>query len=111
MSTTIGAELAEQVTRALDDAAGVEVLRRVEDGAFPDAAWDALAALRERNAEKYEEMLLQALTKYPRAYQPKSLQGFAAGSRGASLVHAGRTPVSMSLFRRCSRAASQPSSR
>lgn len=45
MSTTIGTELAEQVTRALDDAAGVEVLRGVEDGAFPDAAWAALDAL------------------------------------------------------------------
>ncbi len=45
MGTTIGAELAEQATRALDDAAGVAVLRAVEDGAFPAAAWDALGAL------------------------------------------------------------------
>ena len=45
MGTTIGAALAEQVTRALDDAAGVEVLRRVEDGAFPAEAWSALEAL------------------------------------------------------------------
>lgn len=45
MGTSIGTELAEQVARALDDAAGVETLRMVENGAFPDAAWGALAAL------------------------------------------------------------------
>lgn len=45
MADSIGAELAEQVTRALDDAAGVETLRAVEDGAFPSEAWTALEAL------------------------------------------------------------------
>jgi acyl-CoA dehydrogenase len=41
----IGAELADQLTRALDDATGVATLRALEAGAFPQAAWDALDAL------------------------------------------------------------------
>jgi acyl-CoA dehydrogenase len=45
MGTSIGSELAEQVTRALDDAANTETLRAVEDGNFPAATWDALNAL------------------------------------------------------------------
>ncbi len=45
MADTIGAELAEQTTRALADAAGVAALRSVEDGAFPAEAWGAIAAL------------------------------------------------------------------
>lgn len=47
-----------------------------------DYFWDALKALRERNDEQYENLMIQALTKYPRAYQPKSLQGFAAMEAG-----------------------------
>ncbi|MEA4856747.1 tetratricopeptide repeat protein [Solidesulfovibrio sp.] len=47
-----------------------------------DYVWDALAALKERNDENYENLMVQALTKYPRAYQPKSLQGFAAMEAG-----------------------------
>ncbi len=42
---TIAAELAEQVTRALADAADVATLRMVEAGAFPEAAWAALDGL------------------------------------------------------------------
>ena len=45
MGTTIGAELADQATRVLDDAADVATLRAVEDGGFPHAAWDAVQAL------------------------------------------------------------------
>lgn len=45
MDTTIGAELAGQVTRALADAADVATLRAIEAGDFPRAAWDALDAL------------------------------------------------------------------
>jgi acyl-CoA dehydrogenase len=45
MADSIGAELAEQVTRALDNAAGVETLRAVEEGAFPAEAWGAMDAL------------------------------------------------------------------
>jgi acyl-CoA dehydrogenase len=45
MSNSIGKELAEQASRALEDAAGVEVLRNVEEGAFPTAAWAAMEAL------------------------------------------------------------------
>ncbi len=41
----IGDELAEQVARALSDAADVTTLRMVESGAFPQAAWDALDSL------------------------------------------------------------------
>jgi len=47
-----------------------------------DYFWEALAALRERNDENYETLLAQALAKYPRAYQPKSVQGFAAMEGG-----------------------------
>lgn len=45
MASGIAAELAEQVARALADAAGTETLRAVEDGAFPEAAWAALDGL------------------------------------------------------------------
>lgn len=45
MSTTIGTELAEQVTRALDDAAGVEVLRSVDGGVFPAGIWETMQDL------------------------------------------------------------------
>lgn len=45
MGASIGAELAEQVARALADAADVATLRRVEAGGFPDAAWTALKGL------------------------------------------------------------------
>jgi acyl-CoA dehydrogenase len=45
MTETIGAELAEQATRALADAAGVTTLRVVEEGGFPQDAWDAMEAL------------------------------------------------------------------
>ena len=44
--------------------------------------WDAVAALRSGNAEAYEAAMAQALLRYPRAYQPKSLQGFAAMEDG-----------------------------
>jgi tetratricopeptide (TPR) repeat protein len=42
----------------------------------------AFAALREHSEATYEEQMLQALTKYPRAFQPKSLQGFWAMEGG-----------------------------
>ncbi|MEO3472670.1 acyl-CoA dehydrogenase family protein [Roseomonas sp. CAU 1739] len=45
MADTIGAELAEQATRALEDSAGVDVLRNLESGGFPGAAWGAMEAL------------------------------------------------------------------
>lgn len=45
MDAGIAAELADQVARALADATGVETLRAVESGAFPDAAWAALDGL------------------------------------------------------------------
>lgn len=41
-----------------------------------DFIWDALSALRSGNDEGYEAAMSQALLRYPRAYQPKSLQGF-----------------------------------
>lgn len=41
----IGAELADQVARALADATDVSTLRTLESGAFPQAAWNALDAL------------------------------------------------------------------
>jgi tetratricopeptide (TPR) repeat protein len=44
--------------------------------------WDALAALRSGNGEAYEAAMSQALLRYPRAYQPKSLQGFYAMEGG-----------------------------
>ena len=44
--------------------------------------WEALAALRAGNAEAYETAMGQALLRYPRAYQPKSLQGFHAMEEG-----------------------------
>jgi tetratricopeptide (TPR) repeat protein len=47
-----------------------------------DHFWAALAALREGGEESYESALQQALAKYPRAYQPKSLQGFHAMEAG-----------------------------
>jgi tetratricopeptide (TPR) repeat protein len=47
-----------------------------------DFIWEALAAFREQNDERYESLMLQALTKHPRGYQPKSLQGFAAMEGG-----------------------------
>lgn len=47
-----------------------------------DYIWGALAALREGNAENFETQMTQALAKYPRAYQPKSLQGFFAMESG-----------------------------
>ncbi|MHC1789648.1 tetratricopeptide repeat protein [Solidesulfovibrio sp.] len=49
------------------------------DGEF---IWGALAALRGSDGENYEALMVQALSKYPRAYQPKSLQGFAAMEEG-----------------------------
>jgi acyl-CoA dehydrogenase len=45
MAATIGAELAEQVSRALADAADVGTLRALESGAFPERAWAALEGL------------------------------------------------------------------
>lgn len=45
MSASIGAELAEQVARALADATDVTTLRDVEGGDFPASAWAALAEL------------------------------------------------------------------
>lgn len=45
MEGAIGAELAAQLDRALADAADVATLRQVEAGAFPQAAWEALAGL------------------------------------------------------------------
>lgn len=45
MDASIAAELADQVTRALADAADVTTLRAVESGAFPDDAWAALDGL------------------------------------------------------------------
>lgn len=47
-----------------------------------DFFWAALAALRERHEEDYEAQMSQALVKYPRSYQPKSLQGFSAMEGG-----------------------------
>ncbi len=47
-----------------------------------DFIWEALAALRGNDGEHYESLLAQALGKYPRAYQPKSLQGFHAMEEG-----------------------------
>ena len=44
--------------------------------------WDALSALRTDNAEGYEAAMSQALLRYPRAYQPKSLQGFHSMEEG-----------------------------
>ena len=45
MASEIATELAEQVDRALTDAADVAVLRALEAGAWPAATWDAMAAL------------------------------------------------------------------
>jgi len=45
MASEIAAELADQVTRALADAADTATLRAVEEGGFPHEAWEALAAL------------------------------------------------------------------
>lgn len=45
MDTGIAAELAEQVARALADATGVETLRALESGTFPQDAWTALDGL------------------------------------------------------------------
>ncbi len=45
MANEIAAELAEQVDRALADAADVSTLRSLEAGNWPAATWDALAAL------------------------------------------------------------------
>jgi acyl-CoA dehydrogenase len=45
MDPTIATELADQVGRALADAADVTTLRALESGAFPQAAWDALDGL------------------------------------------------------------------
>lgn|GEM_PF-293026 len=47
-----------------------------------DFFWEALTALREGSAEAYEVHLAQALARYPRSYQPKALQGFAAMEAG-----------------------------
>jgi hypothetical protein len=47
-----------------------------------EALGGAFSALREHNAENYENEMLQTLAKYPRAYQPKSLQGFWAMEGG-----------------------------
>ena len=45
MEAGIAAELAEQVARALADAADVATLRAVEAGDFPASAWEALSGL------------------------------------------------------------------
>lgn len=45
MDSGIAAELAEQVARALADAADVTTLRALEAGDFPRAAWEALDAI------------------------------------------------------------------
>ena len=45
MASDIAAELAEQVDRALADAADVSTLRSLESGAWPAGTWDALAGL------------------------------------------------------------------
>lgn len=45
MDSGIAAELAEQVVRALADAADVTTLRAVEGGEFPASAWEALSGL------------------------------------------------------------------
>jgi acyl-CoA dehydrogenase len=45
MASEIATELAEQVDRALADAADVATLRYLEAGNWPAATWDALAAL------------------------------------------------------------------
>ena len=47
-----------------------------------DFIWDALSALRSSNDEGYESAMSQALLRYPRAYQPKSLQGFRSMEEG-----------------------------
>ncbi|WP_428566808.1 MAG: tetratricopeptide repeat protein [Solidesulfovibrio sp. DCME] len=65
-------------SRGKDLPAGLEQLGPREG----DYYWEALTALKERNNENYENLMVQALTKYPRAYQPKSLQGFAAMEAG-----------------------------
>ncbi|MYL85091.1 tetratricopeptide repeat protein [Desulfovibrio aerotolerans] len=44
--------------------------------------WGALTALRNNDSENYDAFLAQALAKYPRAYQPKSLQGLHAMEAG-----------------------------
>lgn len=65
-------------SRGKDLPAGLEQLGPREGSFF----WEALAALREGDAEAYENQMIQALTKYPRAFQPKSLQGMAAMEGG-----------------------------
>lgn len=45
MDAGIAAELAEQVSRALADEAGVTTLRALEAGEFPASAWEALSGL------------------------------------------------------------------
>lgn len=57
---------------------GLTVLGQREGEFF----WGALAALRGNDAENYEALISQALAKYPRAYHPKSLQGFQAMEAG-----------------------------
>lgn len=44
--------------------------------------WDTLAALCGGSSEAYEAAMAQALLRYPRAYQPKAVQGFAAMEAG-----------------------------
>lgn len=57
---------------------GLTVLGQREGEFF----WGALAALRGNDSENYEALISQALAKYPRAYHPKSLQGFQAMEAG-----------------------------
>ncbi len=65
-------------SRGRDLPAGIDQLAPREG----DFLWEALAAVRQGNAENYEQSMGQALLRYPRAYQPKSLQGFQAMEGG-----------------------------
>jgi len=47
-----------------------------------DLYWRAFGSLNEGNEESFEANIAQALIKYPRSYQPKSLQGFASMESG-----------------------------
>ncbi len=71
----------------------LEIVWRSKGKTFPDGLnqlgqregdfiWGALSALRAGDGENYEALIAEALAKYPRAYQPKSLQGFQALEAG-----------------------------
>jgi tetratricopeptide (TPR) repeat protein len=71
----------------------LEIVWRSKGKTFPDGIsqlgqregeffWGALSAFRVDDHENYEALMTQALGKYPRAYQPKSLQGFQAMEAG-----------------------------